>query len=62
MKNPDKAIKEAVKDAPHTLAEYVHPGDRNAEETVEELLATLDDNEVNETESHRIEDRDRKVS
>lgn len=64
MKNPDKVIKEAVKGAQHTLAEYVHPGERNAEDTVEKLLTTLDDNDVNEAilESDRNEDRERKAS
>ena len=40
MKNPDKVIKEAVKDAAHTLAEYLHPGERNCKETVNKLLTT----------------------
>jgi hypothetical protein len=48
MKNPDKVIKEAVKDAAHTLAEYLHPGERNCKETVNKLLTTLDNNEVAE--------------
>lgn len=59
MKNPDRVIKEAIKDAQHTLAEYVHPGERNAEDTVEALLTTLDDNDVNEAilGSDRLEKR-----
>jgi hypothetical protein len=41
--DPDKAIKEAVKDAQHTLTEQ-----RNCEDTVEKLLTALDNNEVAE--------------
>jgi len=48
MKNPDKVIKEAVKDAAHTLAEYLHPGEHNCKETVNKLLTTLDNNDVAE--------------
>lgn len=60
MKNPDKVIKQAVKEAQHTLAEYVHPGERDAEDTVEKLLTTLDGNDVNEAilESDRNEKQD----
>jgi hypothetical protein len=48
MKNPDKVIKEAVKDANHTLAEYLYPGERNCNQTVQKLLTTLDNNDVAE--------------
>lgn len=48
MENSDKVIKDAVKDAQHTLTEYVQSGERSAEETVEKLLTTLDNNDINE--------------
>ena len=48
MKNPDKVIKEAVKDAGHTLAEYIRPGERSCKETVNKLLTILDNNDVAE--------------
>ena len=46
MKDPNKSIKEAVKDAGRTLAEYLQPGGRDCEATVKELLMTLDNDEV----------------
>jgi hypothetical protein len=46
--NPNKTIKEAVKDAQHALTEYLQPGNRDCEETVNELLTTLENNEVAE--------------
>jgi hypothetical protein len=46
--DPDKTIKEAVKDAQHTLTEYIHPGNRNCDETVNKLITTLGNNEVAE--------------
>jgi hypothetical protein len=48
MKDPNKTIKDAVKDAQHTLTEYTQPGERNCTKTVEKLLTTLDNNEVAE--------------
>jgi hypothetical protein len=48
MVYPDKVIKDAVKEAQHTLTEYVQPGERSAKKTVEKLLDTLDNNDLNE--------------
>jgi hypothetical protein len=46
--DPDKTIKEAVKDAQHTLTEYIQPGNRNCDETVSKLITTLDNPEIAE--------------
>jgi len=46
--DPDETIKEAVKDAQHTLTEYVQPGNRNCDETINKLISTLDNPEVAE--------------
>lgn len=44
--NPEKKIKEAVKEAQNTLARYVEPGERDCEATINKLLDTLDDTDV----------------
>jgi hypothetical protein len=46
--DPDETIKQAVKDAQHTLTEYVHPGNRNCDETISKLISTLDNPEIAE--------------
>jgi hypothetical protein len=46
--DPDETIKQAVKDAQHTLTEYIHPGNRNCDETISKLISTLDNPEIAE--------------
>jgi hypothetical protein len=41
-----KVLKEAVKDAQHSLADHLRPEGDSCEETVDKLLTTLDNNEV----------------
>jgi hypothetical protein len=60
MKDPEKTIREAVKEASGILGEYLHPGERDCEATIQKLLSTLDNNDVaeallesDEMESHR---------
>lgn len=48
MKDPDKVIKQAVREATGILAEYLHSGERDCEATIEKLLTTLDNNDVAE--------------
>ncbi len=46
--DPDETMKQAVKDAQHTLTEYVHPGHRGCDETITKLISTLDNPEIAE--------------
>jgi hypothetical protein len=46
--DPDETIKQAVKDAQHTLTEYIHPGNRGCDETISKLISTLDNPEIAE--------------
>ncbi|HET9715731.1 MAG TPA: hypothetical protein VFP60_06045 [Pseudolabrys sp.] len=48
MEDPDRIIKQAVKDAQHTLTEYMHSHGEGCEDAVEKLLTTLDNNDVAE--------------
>jgi hypothetical protein len=42
MKDPDRTIKEAARRATGILAEYLQPGERNCEVTIERLMGVLD--------------------
>jgi hypothetical protein len=57
MNDPDKVIKETVRRASAILAEYVQPGERNCEATVERLLNIFDNDNIVEalTESDELE-------
>ena len=47
MNNPDRdTVLRAVEDAWRILGEYLQPGPRNATQTVERLLAVLDNDDV----------------
>ena len=47
MSNPDQeTLLRAVEDARRILGEYIEPGQRDAAETVQRLLAVLDTNDV----------------
>jgi hypothetical protein len=47
VSTPDQdTLLRAVEDARRLLGEYIEPGQRNATQTVESLLAVLDKNEV----------------
>ena len=46
MDKDDKIIKEALKDAQHTLAKRVDPGGIGCDEAINELLTTLDNDKV----------------
>jgi len=60
MKDPDKVLKEAVKEATGILSEYLHPGERDCDATIQTLLSTLDNNDVAEAiiESDEMEQHD----
>lgn len=44
--DPDKVLKKAVEETIGIVAEYVEPGPRNAEETVEKVIETVDNQKV----------------
>jgi hypothetical protein len=46
--DPDNVLKKAVEKTIGIVADYVEPGPRNAEETVEEVLEAVDNDEVKE--------------
>jgi hypothetical protein len=46
MMTPEQRMKRALKHAIRTIAEYLEPGDRDAEKTLDELIGILDNNEV----------------
>lgn len=48
MKDPDKIIKESVRRALAILAQYVEPGRRDCEATIDRLLSTLDNDHIAE--------------
>jgi len=45
-KDPDKVLKEAVEKTIDVVADYVEPGPRNAEATMEKVIETVDNDEV----------------
>jgi hypothetical protein len=45
-KDPDKVLKKTVEKTVEVVGDYVEPGPRGAEETVEKVIATVDDKEV----------------
>ena len=57
MNDPDRVIKETVRRATAILAEYVQPGERDCEATVERLLNIFDNDNIVEalTESDETE-------
>jgi hypothetical protein len=46
--DPDKVLKKKFEKTIEAVADYVEPGPRNAEETVEKVIETVDNNEVKE--------------
>jgi hypothetical protein len=40
---PEKQVTDAVEKAQSILADYIHPGPRDCEETVQKLITVLDD-------------------
>jgi hypothetical protein len=57
MSKPDETLKTAVKRASDILADYVQPGPRNCERTLDQLLETLDNDAVAEAVAE-IEDKE----
>jgi hypothetical protein len=45
---PEKEVLEAVEKAQRILGEYVQPGPRDCEQTINNVMSVLDDNSVNE--------------
>lgn len=48
QQDPDKVLKKAVEKTIGIVAEYVEPAPRNAEETVEKVIKTIDNERVKE--------------
>jgi hypothetical protein len=44
--DPDKVLKETVEKTIEVVADYVEPGPHNAEETVQKVIETVDNDEV----------------
>jgi hypothetical protein len=45
---PEKEVLEAVEKAQRILGEYIEPGPRDCEQTINNVMSVLDDNSVNE--------------
>jgi hypothetical protein len=48
QQDPDKVLKKAVEKTIGIVAQYVEPGTRNAEETVEKVIEAVDNEKVKE--------------